>query len=124
MHLAHREVVEAEREFGCGEAIRLLLKRQRDVEPDARRSNFPSAAICCLHDPRAAAGRDDVVAPAIVRCSRATAFGNDASELARFLIPAHLPLMPFAHQALLICAWFRQCSEIFGREDTCTAEYD
>ena len=66
VHLAHREIVETEGEFGRGIGIGFLLVRQRDVEPDAWRACIRGAPVGRLHDAGPAAGRDNIVAQAIV----------------------------------------------------------
>src|SRR5690606_34356842 len=85
---AHGEVVELERQFGRRPRVRELLVRQGDVEADGRRPGLVRALVGGLHDARSAARGDDVVA----RLARfapegAAAFGGDAAELARLLVP-------------------------------------
>ena len=56
VHLAHGEVVKPEREIRCRIGVRLLLRRQGDVETDARRPRLRRAAVRRLHDTGATAG--------------------------------------------------------------------
>src|SRR4029077_11451988 len=94
MHLAHREIMEAEGEIGCGVGVRLLLLRQGDVEADARRAGFARPAIGRLHDAGATARGDDILAHRAMRLERAAAFRRDAPEEPCFSIPEGLPTGP------------------------------
>ena len=60
--LARREIVEVEAELGRDVGVGRLLVRQHDVEADRGRADVGGAAIAGLHDARAAAGDDHVVA--------------------------------------------------------------
>lgn len=55
VHLTDAKIVKAEHKVWRREAIRLLLVRQHDVEPNARRTSIGCAAIGGLHDARSAA---------------------------------------------------------------------
>ena len=92
VHLAHREVVEAKIQFRRDVRIRHLLVRQRDVEADGRRAGVVRAAIGRFHDTGAAAGGDDVVAPAMLRGERAAAPGRNLREFACDLVKLRLLL--------------------------------
>ena len=71
-----------------------MLLRKRDVEADGRRSRVGGSSVCGFHDPRATAGRDDVVSEAAVRSQGATAFGGQARERACFPIPSRVRFRP------------------------------
>jgi hypothetical protein len=88
VHLAHREVVEAEGQrrrvdqpFGSCSCGRVMLK------PIDDRTGFGGAAIGRLHDARPAAGGDDMVPAALLAVERAAAFRGNSAERPRCLVP-------------------------------------
>src|SRR5215472_8888172 len=86
MHLAHAEIVELEAEARRGIGIWALLHGQLDVEADGGRADIHGTTAGRLHDPRAAAGGDDVVAKSIVDIERTAALGDDPPEFPRRLV--------------------------------------
>jgi hypothetical protein len=67
--------------------IRLLLKRQLNVESDRWSIDVGCAAIGRLHEARAATGRDDIVTLAVDRGEGAPALGGDPAEAACLVVP-------------------------------------
>src|SRR5215207_2933071 len=90
MHLAHREVVELEGELRRQVRVWFLPGQELYVEADRRGSGLVGAAICCLHQPGAAASRDNVVTKASVQTERTASLGDDPPESSGLSIPAAL----------------------------------
>src|ERR1700734_1845133 len=80
VQLADREIMKLKSEIGRRIGVRLLLVRQTDVISDRWRAGVCRTAIGRLHDARSAAGRDHIVAYAVMRIERTAAFGGDLPE--------------------------------------------
>jgi hypothetical protein len=94
VHLAHGEVTKAEGQLGCGIRVRLLLVRERDIEADRGGSSVEGTPIGRLHQAWTASSRNDIVPKPAVRVQSTTAFGCEAPEGARLLIPERMPPRP------------------------------
>src|SRR3712207_1640144 len=91
MHLAHREVMEAEGQVRGRIGIGLLLMRQGDVEADRRRTHVGRSPVCGLHDAGPAACGDDIVAGPASDGHRAAALRSDGAEGPGLLVPEGMP---------------------------------
>ena len=94
VHLAHGEIVEAERQVRGRIGIGFLLVGQGDIEPDGRGPGLMGPAIGGLHDPRPAACSDDIVQDLTGPRQGPATFGDDPSQLTGHLIPVGLPPGP------------------------------
>src|SRR3546814_68609 len=86
VHLAHGEVVEAERKLRTDPGIGCLFAGKRDVEPDRACADLAGPAIGGLHDARPATGHDDEVLPLFLL----EAEGDDLRKATRLFVVAGL----------------------------------
>ncbi len=82
VHLADREIVEAETQFRRHIGIGRLLTRQDNVQPDRFGADIGGAAIGRLHDARPAAGQDDEIAFGVDLADRR----NQTREASRLIV--------------------------------------
>ena len=116
MQLADREIMKLKGKIGRRIGVGLLLVRQSDIVADRRRAGVRGAAVRSLHDAGAAAGRDDIIADAVVREQRAAALRNDFSETPRFLVPPRR-MTPDRRRGLLSRPHPRAAEDHDGRAD-------
>src|SRR5262249_23281458 len=101
--LAHEEVVELEMQALGDIRVGALLERQPDVQADRLPAAFAGAAVGGLHDPGAAARRDDETV--ILRLQRLGPRREQPRELARLLVVARpLDRLAAASQLFLVGA--------------------
>src|SRR5215469_15071568 len=87
MQFAHREIVKLKGEIRRRIGIGLLCVRKPDIESYGRRASVRCTAVRGFHDAGSAARRDYIVANAVVRNERSTAFRHDLPKAPCFLIP-------------------------------------
>jgi len=99
MHLAKREIVELEAQVRSDVAVRKLLMRKHDVQPDGFLAFLPRATVGAFHDRGAAAGTDDEMPHSVaVRFVPA----GEPRQLARNFIIRRFGLQSLGDPALLV----------------------
>ncbi len=92
MHLAQSEVVELEAEFGGDVGVGHLFGGQRDIQANRFGTDIERAAVGGLHDSRAAAGDNHIIAPPV----QLAGGGDEAGEFASRIVVVALGEDPFS----------------------------
>ena len=90
MHLAHREIMEAEGQIRRAIGIWRLFMRQGDVEPDRRRTGIGRPAVRGFHEAGAATRGNHMLMDIAIVLERTAPLGRDPAEMTGFLIPEGL----------------------------------